>query len=294
MQQTVRLIAGYAVGALRKGFEKLREPQRTQQLWAAARSSAADSGKIAGKRVLITGSTRGIGRALADGFAAAGASVAIHGRSESDASAAAAAIRQARSPSGTIAAIASDLASAGAGRVVVERAIEELGGLDIVINNAAIHDPIHKPVWTTSSEEMLEVLKVNLLAPFEVSAAAITNMLESGVAGRIINMSSDVADPAHIQDRGIASYGVSKIALEGLSQYLAAEAKDLTVTILRPATIATDMVAPLFTADQRWKLPLPESIVPAALYLATAPRSEVHGRVFEQKALTEQLSKRLL
>jgi NAD(P)-dependent dehydrogenase (short-subunit alcohol dehydrogenase family) len=294
MQQTVRLIAGHAVGALRKAFEKLREPQRTQQLWAAARSSAADSGQIAGKRVLITGSTRGIGRALADGFAAAGASVAIHGRSESDASAAAAAIRQARLPSGTIAAIARDLASAGAGRVLVERAIQELGGLDIVINNAAIHDPIRKPVWTTSSEEMLEVLKVNLLAPFEVSAAAITNMLKSGVAGRIINMSSSVADPGHIEDRGIASYGVSKIALEGLSQYLAAEAKDVTVTILRPATVATDMVAPLFTADQRWKLPLPESIVPAALYLATAPRSEVHGRVFEQAALTEQLSKKLL
>jgi hypothetical protein len=47
---------------------------------------------------------------------------------------------------------------------------------------------------------------------------------------------------------------------------------------------------PLFTLDQRWRLLPPESIVPAALYLATAPRSEVHGRVFEQMALLEQLA----
>lgn len=290
----MRVIAGYAVGALRKGFEKLREPEKTQHLWAAARASAEDSGQIAGKRVLITGSTRGIGRALADGFAAAGASVAIHGRSESDASTAAGAIRKAHSPSGALAAIAGDLASVGAGKALVDRAIQALGGLDIVINNAAIHDPRRKPIWATSTEEMLEVLKVNVLAPFDVSAAAIANMLESGVAGRIINMSSDVADPKHVADTGIASYGVSKVALEGLSRYLAAEAKQLTVTTLRPTTIATDMVVPLFTADQRWKLPAPESIVPAVLYLATAPHSEVHGRVFEQKVLTEQLSKKLL
>jgi hypothetical protein len=52
------------------------------------------------------------------------------------------------------------------------------------------------------------------------------------------------------------------------------------------------MVVPLFTADQRWRLPPPESIVPAALYLATAPRQAVHGRVFDQKSLTQELAER--
>jgi NAD(P)-dependent dehydrogenase (short-subunit alcohol dehydrogenase family) len=138
----------------------------------------------------------------------------------------------------------------------------------------------------------MRMLQVNLVAAFDVAVAAIPGMLERGKGGRIINISTGVASPTHIVDSGIASYGISKIALEGLSQYLAAESKELTITTLRPATLATDMVVPLFTADQRWRLLPPESIVPAALYLATAPREAVHGRAFDQKALTEELAER--
>jgi NAD(P)-dependent dehydrogenase (short-subunit alcohol dehydrogenase family) len=290
MQRTARVVAGYAVGALRKGFNKLREAAKTQQLVAAAHARVADSRHIAGKRILITGSTRGIGRALADGFASAGANVAIHGRREADVFATATAIREARTPSGEIVGIAADLAIAGAGRTLVAQAIRELGGLDLVINNAGIHDPKRKAIWSTSTEEMCALLQVNMLAAFDTSVAAINSMLEHGTAGRIINISTGVANPAHIADNGIASYGVSKIALEGLSHYLAAESKALTVTTLRPATLATDMIVPLFTADERWRLMPPETIVPAAMYLATAPRDEVHGRVFEQMALVEQLA----
>jgi NAD(P)-dependent dehydrogenase (short-subunit alcohol dehydrogenase family) len=291
MQLTGRVFASYALGALRKGFQKLREQAQAPQLVAAARARMLDSDQIAGKRVLITGSTRGIGRALADGFACAGASVAIHGRREADALAAATAIREAGAPAGMIVGIGADLAVAGAGRTLVEHTLQVLGGLDLVINNAAIHDPKRKAIWTTTTEEMLELLHVNLVAAFDTSVAAITSMLERGVAGRIINISTGAADPAYITDNGIASYGISKAALEGLSHYLAAESKESTITTLRPGTLATDMIVPLFTLDERWGLLPPESLVPAALYLATAPRSEVHGRVFEQMELVEQLAK---
>lgn len=289
MQQRIRSIAGLAVGAVRKGLEKLSEPARAQQLTAAARQ-VIESSALAGKKILITGSTRGIGRALAEGFAAEGASVAIHGRRQSDARDAASAIASSRPRK--IIGVWADLAAPGAGRDLAAQAISGLGGLDLVINNAGIHDPTRKPIWATSTDELMRLLQVNLVAAFDVAVAAIPTMLERGQGGRIINISTGVASPTHIVDTGIASYGISKIALEGFSQYLAAESKELTITTLRPATLATDMVVPLFSVDQRWRLMPPESIVPAALYLATAPRDAVHGRVFDQKSLTQQLAEK--
>jgi NAD(P)-dependent dehydrogenase (short-subunit alcohol dehydrogenase family) len=115
-------------------------------------------------------------------------------------------------------------------------------------------------------------------------------MRERAIAGRIINISTGAARPANVSDNGIATYAVSKFGLEALSAFLAAESPAITVTTLRPDTIDTDMVASLFPLDQRLRMLGPESVVPAALYLASAPRAEVHGRIFEQLQLVEQLA----
>jgi NAD(P)-dependent dehydrogenase (short-subunit alcohol dehydrogenase family) len=168
--------------------------------------------------------------------------------------------------------------------------VNELGGLDVVINNAAIHDPKRKPIWSTSSEEMLRTLTVNCLAAFDVSVAAGRSMMAQGIAGRILNISTGAADSRNVSDSGIASYGISKIALEELSEYLAAAAHAVTVMTLRPDTIATDMVSPLFPPERRWTTLSPDSIVTAVMYLVCAPREQVHGKVFEHVALLRMLA----
>ena len=289
MKRLTLVLAGMTITAIRKVAVRVRETlEMERNLVLAAR--AVESETLAGKRVLITGSTRGIGRALATAFARQGASVVVHGRGESDVQRAAVAIAQAAETADRVRGVAVDLSKSGAGRELVERAVHELGGLDVVINNAAIHDPTRKPIWSTSSEEMLRTLTVNCMAAFDVAVAAGRSMMAQRIAGRILNISSGAADSRNVSDSGIASYGISKIALEGLSEYLAAEAHDVTVTTLRPDTIATDMVSPLFPPERHWTMLPPDSVFPAVRYLVCAPREQVHGKVFDQVALIRMLA----
>lgn len=289
MKRLMPVLAGMTITAIRKVAVQVRETLEIEHSVASA-ASATERLTIADRHVLITGSTRGIGRALAVAFARRGARVVVHGREDSQVQQATEAIAHAAEAADRVRGVAVDLSQAGAGRDLVARAVSELGGLDIVINNAAIHDPTRKPIWSTSSEEMLEALAVNVMAAFDVSVAAGQGMMARGVAGRILNISSGAADPGHVSDSGIASYGISKIALEGLSEYLAAEAHTITVTTLRPNTIATDMVVPLFPPEQRWRMLPPDSMVPAVMHLVCAPREQVHGKVFEQLALIRSLA----
>lgn len=289
MKRLVPVLAGMTITAIRKATVQVRETLEVDRSLASA-ARAAESETVSGKRVLVTGSTRGIGRALATAFACRNASVVVHGRHEGDVRRATLAIARAAEAAERVRGVAIDLAKPGAGRELVERAVSELSGLDIVINNAAIHDPTRKPIWSTSSEEMLRTFAVNCLAAFDVSVAAGGSMMAQGVAGRILNISSGAADSRLITDAGIASYGISKIALEGLSEYLAAEADAVTVTTLRPDTIATDMVVPLFPLEQRWRMLSPESMIPVVMHLVCAPREQVHGKVFEQLALIRSLA----
>ena len=289
MKRLVPVLAGMTIAAIRKVTVQVRETLEVDRSLASA-ARATRSETVAGKRVLITGSTRGIGRALAKAFVHSNALVVVHGRREDDVRRMVVELAHVARASDRVRGVAVDLAEPGAGRDLVERAVSELGGIDVVINNAAIHYPTRKPIWSTSSEELLHTFAVNCLAVFDVSVAASRCMMAQGVAGRIVNISSGAADSRHISDAGIASYGISKIALEGLSAYLAAEADAVTVTTLRPDTIATDMVVPLFPPEQRWKMLSPDSMVPVVMHLVCAPREQVHGKVFEQLALIRSLA----
>jgi 3-oxoacyl-[acyl-carrier protein] reductase len=304
LKRRVRVVAGMTIGAVRKVIAKLRETAQTDRMLTLVSHSAPgmQSSSLAGKRVLVTGSTRGIGRALAAAFVHHGAHVVVHGHRESAAREVALNLSRELNRErnkkhgeadthGSVVGIGADLAEVGAGRALVERAVRELGGLDLVINNAAIHDPKRKPLWLTSTAEMHRLMNVNVLAPFDVCAAAMASMLAQGNAGRIINLSTGAANPANVSNSGIASYGISKIALEGLSSYLAAEADSVTVITLRPDAVSTDMVEPLFPIERRWRMLPPESMVGPVLHLATAPRSDVHGRVFEQLELMRELAR---
>ncbi|MGB6355314.1 MAG: SDR family oxidoreductase, partial [Steroidobacteraceae bacterium] len=140
---------------------------------------------LAGKAVLVTGSTTGIGEACARVFAESGAQVMVSGRAEQRGRAVAESIRAA---GGSAQFIAADLRAAGACERLVGDTIERLGGLDILINNAGILYTAN--ALDTSNEQWLDTMQVNVNALFYLSRAAVKHMRAAG-RGAIVNVASE-------------------------------------------------------------------------------------------------------
>src|ERR1700681_3326307 len=140
---------------------------------------------FAGKAVLVTGSTTGIGEACARVFAESGANVMVSGRNEHKGRAVVEAIRAA---GGTAHFSAADLRAVGACDRVVGDTIERLGGLDILINNAGILYTAN--ALDTSDEQWLDTMAVNVNALFYLSRAAVKHMSAAG-KGAIVNVASE-------------------------------------------------------------------------------------------------------
>ena len=182
----------------------------------------------------MTGAARGIGRAVAEAFAGQGERVAVHyGHS----SAALAAEVVAGLPGSGHAAVQADLADPEAVRTMVGQAIEALGGLDVLVNNAGVFIP--HPITGTSYEQWQEAwqatLAVNLTGPANVTWCAVQHMIAGRGGGRIINVSSRGAFRG---EPGQPAYGASKAGLNAFGQSLA--------RALAPHGIAVAAVAPGF------------------------------------------------
>ncbi|MET7756506.1 SDR family oxidoreductase [Streptomyces sp. NPDC005389] len=191
-----------------------------------------------GRRVLVSGASRGLGRAVAQAFAANGDRVAVHFGSRAE---------EARvtleSLDGTgHALVGGDLADPAAARAVVDAAAEALGGIDVLVNNAAVN--LRHPLPETPYEEWVAVwqqhVSVNLLATAHLSHLAARRMIDQGAGGRIVNIGSRGAfrgEPDH------PAYGATKAAVHALGQSLAVS--------LAPYGIAVASVAPGFFATER-------------------------------------------
>jgi NAD(P)-dependent dehydrogenase (short-subunit alcohol dehydrogenase family) len=187
---------------------------------------------MSGRAVLVTGAARGIGRAIAEAFAEQGERVAVHyGHS-----AALAAEVLAELPGSGHATVQADLADPEAVRAMVGQAIEALGGLDVLVNNAGVFIP--HPITGTSYEQWQEAwqatLAVNLTGAANVTWCAVQHMVTHG-GGRIINVSSRGAFRG---EPGQPAYGASKAGLNAFTQSLA--------RALAPHGIAVAAVAPGF------------------------------------------------
>lgn len=175
---------------------------------------------FAGKRVVVTGGTRGIGLAISKAFAAGGACVAMVYRSNDDA--AQAALTQLEASGGGAekhSLHCADVADPEQVRLVIDEAALALGGLDIVVNNAGIG--IYHPIESTNYEDWQaawqQTLAANLVGPANVCFCAAQHMMKSG-GGRIVNITSR---GAYRGEPIKPAYGASKAGLTSLSQSLA-------------------------------------------------------------------------
>ena len=198
-----------------------------------------NSQPLAGKVALVTGASRGIGRAVALALADAGAAVAVgFSANESAADEVAAVIRDNGSRAATLRADLSDMAAAAA---LVDRAIAELGAVHIVVNNAGItRDNLAVRI---SDADWDDVIAVDLSAAFRICRAALRPMLRQR-DGRIINIAS-VAGV--VGNPGQANYSAAKAGLIGLTKALCREvgSRGITVNAVAPGFIDTDMTRAL-------------------------------------------------
>jgi 3-oxoacyl-[acyl-carrier protein] reductase len=230
------------------------------------------------RRVLVTGSARGIGAAVAHAFAANGDRVAAHRRTPGDPGL----------PGTGHTVVTGDLSDPPAVRTLVDAAADALGGLDVVVNNAAVY--IEHKILNVGYDEWQsawrDTLAVDLLAPANVCWCAARHL---GEGGRIINVSSRGAfrgEPDH------PAYGAAKAALNSLTQSLAVALapRGIAVSAVAPGFVATDLVAPLLSSPAgegiRAQSPFnrvatPEEIAAAVLFLASPEAEWSSGAVLD-------------
>ena len=190
--------------------------------------------RLAGKTALVTGSTRGIGRAIAERLAKEGAFVAVSGRSEEQARQVAADIAAA---GGRAVGIAADVAVPESAEALVEKAIHEMGRLDVLVNNAGVtRDTLFVRM---KRDDWDAVLDVNLHGVYNCTRAAVRPMMKQRY-GRIINISSIVGLTGNV---GQTNYAAAKAALIGFTKSLARElaGRNITVNVVAPGYIRSDM-----------------------------------------------------
>lgn len=236
------------------------------------------------RSILVTGGSRGIGRAVVRAFAEAGDRLAIHHRASADL---AEALRADLPGSGHVV-VSGDVSDPEAVRSFVDAAAEALGGLDVVVNNAAVF-PRH-PITETSYEEWQaawqHTLAVNLLGPANVAWCAARHLLRGG---RIVNVSSRGAFRGEPEQPG---YGASKAGLNALTQSLALALGPLgiAVTAVAPGFVETDMTNEHLKSPRgdeiRAQSPFnrvaqPEEIAAAVRYLASPEAEWASGTIVD-------------
>ena len=197
--------------------------------------------KLAGKRVLVTGSTSGIGKAIAARYLHEGAVVYINGRSVERCAEAAGGLAAANDAEGRALVAAGDLSDAAQADALLARLKTE-GEIDILINNTGIFEV--KAFEEISDEEWMQYFNVNVMSAVRLSRALLPAMLERDY-GRIVNISSECA----IKPLGqMVHYSVTKTALLSLSRALAelTKGKNVTVNSVLPGPTWTDGVQNYF------------------------------------------------
>jgi 3-oxoacyl-[acyl-carrier protein] reductase len=234
---------------------------------------------LEGKVAIITGASRGIGRAIADRLAAAGAAVVVNHRASAEQ--AAGTVAAIESAGGRALAVQADVGSVAGVRRLVETAVDRLGRLDILVNNAGVGK-------RTAMEDMTEqefdwTMSVNARGPMFAIQAAVPHM---GRGGRIINLSSCGTHVAQVTGL-LAVYQMSKGALEQLARCYVRElgARGITINSVLPGFVETELASDtpkaykdaLVQRTALGRLGTPEDIADVVCFLASDAARWVTG-----------------
>lgn len=233
---------------------------------------------LTGKVALVTGGSRGIGRAIALALAAHGARVAINYATNAEAAAATAK----ECGEGAIS-LPGDVSDTKAAAGLVEQTIAALGRIDILVNNAGV--TADDLILRMSDEEWDRVIDTNLKGTFTVTKAAIRPMVRQR-GGRIINVSSVAGI---VGNAGQTNYAAAKAGIIGFTKSIAKEvaSRNITANVIAPGFIDTEMTAALTDAQREEIVRLvalgrtgkPEDVAPAAVFLASDEAAYVTGHV---------------
>lgn len=241
-----------------------------------------DAFRLDGKVALVTGASRGIGRATALALADAGADVVLVARTAADVEAAARAIED---RGRRAVAVSFDVMEIDRLDELVDTAVDRLGGLDLLVNNAGGAFP--QPLLDTSAESFEQAMTFNVTTALELTKAAVPPMLERG-GGSVVNISSAVGRMA---DRGYAAYGTAKAALAHLSRIMAMDlAPRIRVNSIAPGAVSTDALDMVLTEEIRAtmesntplrRLATPDEIALGVLYLCSPAGAYITGKCLE-------------
>jgi NAD(P)-dependent dehydrogenase (short-subunit alcohol dehydrogenase family) len=207
---------------------------------------------------IITGASRGLGLALAKGLSDAGWSLVLDARGAEDLRAAAGQLN------GPVQAIPGDITDP-AHRAALVAAADELGGLDLLVNNAGVLGPSPLPALAEFPlDQLREVFEVNVLAQLALTQQALPTLVTR--AGSVVFVTSDAAVEPY---PGWGGYGSAKAALEQIGRVLAVEAPELRVWVVDPGDLRTRMHQDAFPGEDISDRQLPEAVVPAYVKLVT-------------------------
>jgi len=241
---------------------------------------------LKGKKALVTGASRGIGRGIALALAKQGAAVAVNYRSSKDkAETVVAAIREMGCDS---LAVQADVSQKEEVAVMIEKVMAELGGIDILVNNAGV--AIFKSLDQLTEEDWDKTLAVNLKSQF-LCTRAVAPIMEKQKWGRIINIASIASGGVGVGFLNLAHYCASKGGVVALTEELALELspRGINVNAIGPGVIDTDMTAALkgdpktmiglMARIPKKRLGKPTDIGAAAAFLASEEADYITGTI---------------
>ncbi|HKQ32331.1 MAG TPA: SDR family NAD(P)-dependent oxidoreductase [Thermodesulfobacteriota bacterium] len=232
--------------------------------------------RLDGKKTLVTGGAKGIGKGIAAAYLTEGASVVICGRNELSLKAACNDLGKL----GPVDYIVADISHRDDVRRLADEIGERWGQLDVLVNNASILGE-RKPIIDYPEDVWEEVLDINLNAQFYVTKALLPLLMKSKSAS-IINVSSSVGRKGK---KEWGAYAASKFGVEALTQVLADELGESgpRVNSVNPGGTRTGMRADAYPDEDPRSLPSPEDISPVFVYLASDESKGVTGREFNAR-----------